>query len=395
MTRCSVTLAILCGFLGACGDDDGGAIDAAAVIDAAAIHDAATIDADTVNDASPDAPSADARVTDASFIDATMVDAALIDAALIDAAITDAAVPDAAVPDAMLPDAPVPDAALPDATPPNNGVKINEFRPKGTEAVELYHIDPLPLSITGWYLTDTSCGSPGSVIGSQTIAGGGFFVVNAGDPGDNFSLSNAGDVLILCDHLDAEVDRVAYGNAGPAPLAPTGYTVARRTDGDDGSGSDAVYWNLDGTPTLGASNDPPTTNLGSSILINEIDTVTAGNDRIELYNPTGGTVNLTGWAISDGDAYAPLVGTLSIAPGGFIVLEESVDWTTAMDFASTDVAYLFDANGVRLDQIGWDGETEDDCFSRSPAGAGPNDGYDWISSGGGTTWIDTTCTLSP
>jgi len=385
MTRCSVNLALLCSlFLVACGDDGGGAVDAAAVTDGMTAVDAAVVDADLVNDAGPDAANVDGSVVDASVFDAATVDAATIDAA----------VPDAAVPDAAVPDAAVPDAAVPDATPPNSGVKINEFRPKGTEAVELYHVDPISLNITGWYLNDTSCGSPGTVIGTQTIAGNGFFVVNAGDAGDNFSLSNSGGVLVLCDETDTEIDRVAYGNAGPAPLAPTGYTVARRTDGDDGSSSEAVYWNLDPSPTMGSTNDPAGTDLGSSILINEIDTVTAGNDRIELYNPTSGTVDLTGWVICDGDAYATLIGTLSIAPGGFLVLEETVHWIN-MDFGSSDVAYLFDASGVRLDQVGWTGETENDCFSRSPMGAGPNDGYDWTSSGGGTTWIDTTCTLSP
>jgi uncharacterized repeat protein (TIGR01451 family) len=134
--------------------------------------------------------------------------------------------------------------------------------------------------------------------------------------------------------------------------------------------------------------------LGSALILNEFDNYpAAGGDKVEIYNPTGGTITMTNWLLSDGDAVAPIVTTAVVAPGGWLVLEEGVDWTVSMDFSSADVGYLFLPDGTRVDQIGWDGEYEDDTFQRICDGEGPNDGYDWDTSGGGMTWFDLPETL--
>ena len=44
---------------------------------------------------------------------------------------------------------------------------------------------------------------------------------------------------------------------------------------------------------------------------------------IELYNPTGSTVDLTGWSISDGNDSDPLPGTPSIPPCSFAIVSGS------------------------------------------------------------------------
>ena len=280
-------------------------------------------------------------------------------------------------------------------------VVINEFAPKGTEWVELYNRSPLTQTLTGWYLTDAACTGATSLITDTTpIAPGGFFTVTSGAPGDNFALSNSGDTLLLCMADNTLADSVAYGNSGGAPLASaTGgnnYSIARVSDGVR-TGDDAADWNVDKTPTRGTSNDVAGVALGSSVVINEIDTVpTSGNDHLELYNPTTTPITVTGWWVSDGDDWAVITSNIVVPPGGFALLEENVDWQPedfGVDFGSTDVAYLFDDSFVRIDQIGWNGEAEDECFARVPDGAGPNDGYDWLSSGGGSTWLDQTCTL--
>ena len=280
------------------------------------------------------------------------------------------------------------------AAPLADHVVINEFLPKGTEWVELYNSTATTVTITGWYVDDTDCGSAASFIGTAEIPPGGYYVIDAGDAGDNFNLDNSGDVVVLCDDSDAEVDRVAFGNKGGAPLAPTGLSAARVPNGND-TDDYARDWNMDATPTKGAANDAPGVDLGSSLILNEFDNYpTTGPDLVEIYNPTTGTITLTDWIISDGDYVAPIVTTATVAAGGWTVLVEGVDWTVAgLDFSGTDVGYLFKPDGTRVDQIGWTGEYENYTFQRIPDGVGPNDGYDWNSSGAPCHWRDLTNTL--
>ncbi|MFQ6087780.1 MAG: lamin tail domain-containing protein [Candidatus Methanofastidiosia archaeon] len=266
-------------------------------------------------------------------------------------------------------------------------VVINEFVPKGTEWVELYNSGGSSVDISGWYVDDADCGSGASTIGAVNLASGGYFVINSTDAGDNFSLSNDGDVVVLCDSSDVEIDRVSYGRVGAAPISATGDSTARAPNGTD-TDSDANDWTYDQSPTKGSANDAPAPSLGSSVIINEMNNYSppSGGDHMELYNPTGSAVSLTGWWISDGDGVETISGT--VPAGGFLLLS-----SLATNFSSSDVAYLFNDSDVRVDQIGWYGEYENDTFQRCGDGAGPNDGYDWTSSGGGTTWFDLSSTL--
>jgi uncharacterized repeat protein (TIGR01451 family) len=130
------------------------------------------------------------------------------------------------------------------------------------------------------------------------------------------------------------------------------------------------------------------------LVFNEFDNYPAsGNDKVEIYNPTAQAVSLNGWLLSDGDGIAPIVTFPIVDPGGWVVLEETIDWTFAMDFSNVDVGYLFLPNGIRVDQLGWYGEFEDFTFQRIGDGEGPNDGYNWTSSGGGLTLYDIPPTL--
>ena len=286
---------------------------------------------------------------------------------------------------------------------PTSRMVVNEFVPKGTEWVELYNGGTLAQDLAGWYVTDTACGAPATTIPATVINPGEFFVVLSGAPGDNFSLSNDGDFVILCDDVHNEIDRVGYGTVGAAPLAPfaTGapqYSAARPVDGVD-TGDDAADWNLDVSPTQGTANDAPAVVLGSSLIINELDIFpAAGNDFVELYNPSGVPVDVSGWFISDGDDVAILNAGLIVPANGWLAIEELVDWTTegstGSDFGGTDVAYLFNAGRERIDQLGYtSGPFVDNCIARVPDAAGPNNGFNWVTSGGDITLFDWPCTL--
>lgn len=270
-------------------------------------------------------------------------------------------------------------------TPPVAGARvvINEFEPKGTEWIELYNAGAVEQDLTGWTLTDDTGNSEPL---SGTLAAGAYLEFDT-----SLSLSNSGDIITLLDDEANVVDQVGYGVSGGAPLMNVGFSTARLFDGVD-TGDDARDWNLDATPTRGSANDVADTALGSSLLINEMDLFPAdsGPDKVELYNPGASAVDITGWGISDGDELDMLTG--SVPAGGFVVLEEGVDFTG--DFGGADVAYLYNAARERVDQLGWtEGPFFNFCIARVPDGAGPNDGFNWDSSGGDVTLFDQACTL--
>ena len=61
--------------------------------------------------------------------------------------------------------------------------------------------------------------------------------------------------------------------------------------------------------------------IATPVLINEF--TAKGTEWVELYNPTGASVDLTGWKLSDGEGDDLLSG--SIAAGGYIVQNTSLN----------------------------------------------------------------------
>ncbi|TET98174.1 MAG: T9SS type A sorting domain-containing protein [Candidatus Stahlbacteria bacterium] len=265
-------------------------------------------------------------------------------------------------------------------------IKINEIVPKGgTEWVELYNTSASTGSIQDYWLMDDD---GNGIVLSGLITGYGFHVVDILSP----ILDNEGDLLFLINPIPVPdtLDQVGFGIQGGAPGAPyiPLFSIARIIDGLD-TDDDARDFNLDATPTLGATNDPDSVLLGSSLIINEIRPYpTSGGDSVELYNPTGTPYDIQGWFLSDGDDYESIVTDITVPAGGFAVLDCDVDLSAIVNFTDYDVWYLFMDDSVRIDQLGWAGEHNDSSFQRYPDGVGPNDGYDWVSSGGGITLFD-------
>jgi predicted extracellular nuclease len=261
-------------------------------------------------------------------------------------------------------------------------ILINEFVPKGTEWIELYNPTTATVSLAGWTLSNV--GGTDSLTGS--IPAGGYLVT----PTLNIGLDNSGDEIVLRDEFGTVIDMVVYGTMGGAPIAPQYDSTARTPNGQD-TESNANDWTIDPTPTEGAANDAAGISLGSSLLINEFnDYPPPASDAIEFYNPLGVSVPITGWMISDGDDLAVISSTDQVPAGGWLVINPN-DYGVSP--TSGDVLYIFDPDGTRVDQIGWYSEYEDYTFQRIPDGAGPNDGYGWVSSGGGVTWFDLPETL--
>ncbi|NOZ72442.1 MAG: hypothetical protein GXP38_11120 [Chloroflexi bacterium] len=246
-------------------------------------------------------------------------------------------------------------------------VVINEFiaTPTSAEAVELYNPTANDVDVSGWSID-------GSTINAgQIVPAGGYLVLSDANT-SGIGISNAGEVLELVDANGVIIDQVAYGSAGGAPKPFYNTSTGRAPDGTD-TDNDAADFNWTASPTLGAANDQAAAALGSSVVINEVDP-NAGSAFIELYNPTAAAVDLGGWMIAVDDDYWIPAGE-SIPAGGFWVLNEA-DFPAYFSLgASKDNVYLYDATGVRVDQIGWS-TAPASSWNRLPDGAGPNDGYD-------------------
>lgn len=277
---------------------------------------------------------------------------------------------------------------------------INEVVVRGAEVVELYNTQVAPKNIAGWRIKE---GAEEKVLpGGTVLPGHGYLAVNL-----EGILGDIGGEIVLIDLLGQRQDGVSYGQVGSAPLPPSSalaatVTLARAPDASvysiappDSPATDGLYWTLDPTGTIGALNDAPTPLLGSNIEINEIRSNPGGSDQVELYNNTNNTLLVNGWALCNGVSFEAIAGV--VPAHGFLVVTTS----GAFDVDALDLLYLFDAGGVRRDQLGWsDGplgplspESTILCFGRFHDGDGPNLGYDWASSGGGTTLLVMGCTL--
>jgi len=292
---------------------------------------------------------------------------------------------------------------------------INEFQPKGTEWIELYYdgstvLDLIDIGITNG---EWSSARPPEIFGTPDWGNMEFLAedIDWGPSGNiapgtillsmttDIPSHNGQDWLYLTFRDSAVIDVVSYGAVGPAPLfylfsgdSITAGSIARTSY----VGTGADYWTIDFDATPGLPNDAPAPNLGSSIIINEVDyseNVDGQWEWIEFYNPTGSDISMNGWRFSDGDDLF-IINGLTVPAMGLAAWHDS----TSLSIAAGDVAYLFDDNGVRLDQIGFADFNPVEkaligTLQRIPDGAGPNDGYNYLTSGGGVTWFDRTHTM--
>lgn len=218
-------------------------------------------------------------------------------------------------------------------------------------------------------------------------------------------LDNLGGETSLADIVSGDdYDRVRYGQGGGAPLPHAGATVSlcRALDAafapplfNEPGYSDAGNWTIAVLATFGGPNLAPPPQLGSTARINEVkppamlqDPTLPQPDLIELYNPTAVPIDVNGWFFTDGAGLAPIAGV--IPPNDVLVLN------VPLQVETTQLLYLFDDLGVRVDQMGLlhaPPLNRDECHARCPDGLGPADGFTWTTSGGGATLLVLPCTL--
>ncbi len=254
------------------------------------------------------------------------------------------------------------------------------------EFVELY-IKVAGLDLSGWTieLQDSSPTSGGLGAGGafavaryggagnpQNTAAGAYLVL--GDPSSG-SLSNT-ILLVLKDGGGQVIDQVQLGSGG-APggdaTGPHDEATARIPNGQD-SNIDADDFaqqaatvgtdNVNASPPPGATDTPTATPTGTlptatstatpttgtpvaatptsagpyaeGVLLNEIQP--RGAEYIELYNPTGAALDLSGWRLDDipgGTSPYTLPGGTVLGPGGFLVFNQAVTGVALNDDGDT------------------------------------------------------------
>jgi len=277
--------------------------------------------------------------------------------------------------------------ATPTTAPVGPGVVINEVEydsvQPGPDAayewVELYNNAPSPIELVGWMISDNVSADPITSTGLSTspavaIPANGFVVIAASEgfytnyPGFagaivfvadgeiGNGLGNDGDRLILRDGAGTVIDQVSYGTDTtvfdpPCPDVAAGHSLEREPTGyDTDQASDFVERSLPSpggipgptpTPTETATPTPttiatitPTPPPAAPLLISEAcydGTVpeTEGDEFVEIFNPTGGAVDLSAYKIGDEETrgagegmYQFPTGTV-IEPKGLIVIAKN------------------------------------------------------------------------
>ncbi|HXG47919.1 MAG TPA: lamin tail domain-containing protein, partial [Methylomirabilota bacterium] len=170
------------------------------------------------------------------------------------------------------------------------------------------------------------------------------------------NLANDGDCLVLEGPLREPIHNFCYSDAWYRITDGPGFSLvladAHTPPGDLGSNS---VWRASAAVNGSPGADDPTPAVIPGILINEALTHTdpSPGDAVELWNPTGGDVDIGGWFLTDSFAspkkYRIPDGTV-ISAGGFKVFYQSNsfgvgDGAFALNSRGDDL-YLFSANGA-------------------------------------------------
>ncbi len=240
------------------------------------------------------------------------------------------------------------DIPAPLGSPAN--LRLNEWMAhpvSGNDWFELFNADPLPVSLSGLYLTDDPSifGITNSPIAPLTFIGARSWVkFNAdGDPGQGpnhtcFRLNKDGQTLRIYDAGLQLIDSVDFA------LQSIGVSQGRLPDGAD------QIVSFPASPTPQASNYLPL----DKVLISEVLTHTDPplEDAIELYNPTSSDLSLAGWFLSNSESdfkkYTIPDGVVLPARGYRVFYEYQFNSTNAAPFtlnaAHGDSVYLSQAD---------------------------------------------------
>lgn len=209
--------------------------------------------------------------------------------------------------------------------------------------------------------------------------------------GGSLSMNNSGDTVIVRDAGGTILDEYAYGTAANddqsivrnLELIGTDFvkhsTVGTGELASPGSMADITRFQIPDGKTTIPGGDCDSASEASGLVINEFLTNAPGTDDgfewVELYNGSGGTVDLSGWAIASGtssfSAGDPFPGGTTLPAGGYLVIAQSAKvsggdvvnagWSLGNATSSSDGVRLEDCNGSVADTVIY-GEPNDDEF---------------------------------
>lgn len=264
-------------------------------------------------------------------------------------------------------------------------IVINEIMPNPQsgekEWIELYNSATTTADLAGISIEDGtgSIASP-----SSTIPAEGFLAIMI----PSAKLNNSGDIIILKNAKNEEMDRVTYGDwedGSPEDnaVAPKqGNALARITDGYDSDADNLDFAETD-TPTPSEPNDielqieedldpapeqhtnPPSatpTYYAGDILINELASDPADGfvEFVELYNTTSRVFSLDNWWIEEGSGSKTTLSGAVSAHSFFVVEKPKGNLNN-----SGDIVRLFAQTGTLIDRVAYgdwkDGNTADNA----------------------------------
>jgi hypothetical protein len=203
----------------------------------------------------------------------------------------------------------------------SSGLKVNEWMASpavGEDWFELYNSEPDPVSLAGLYLSDTLSNPTITQIPPLSFIDGHGFTrfeadgSNAGGNRCNFRLSASGESLVISAANGITlIDSVTFG------ASASNVSYGRLPDGAP------AIMAFPNTATPGASNFAHGPVVISEALSNSS---APFEDAIELHNPTGASVNISGWWLSDNPRMLQkfrIPDGTSIPPGGYKVYYEA------------------------------------------------------------------------
>lgn len=256
-------------------------------------------------------------------------------------------------------------------------IAYNPFGGDAFEFIELQNTGPLALNIGNYSVGGIEFVFPfGYIIGpgqrivlANNLSPEAFALRHPGVAVAGYfggSLANGGETISLVDTAGRTVVSVTYDDENGWPTSADGGGYSLELVNVDGDPDEPANWRASGAQagSPGTANSVP---APPAVLINEIMAENLGAvvndgtlpDWIELHNPTGNTIDLTGWSVTDdGNPRKFVFSGVSIAAGGYLVVwADAITNTTPgihLGFAlgrNGDRVLLYDANTNLVDAI--------------------------------------------
>jgi len=251
------------------------------------------------------------------------------------------------------------------------------------EFLELQNTGPIPLNIGNYSFGGISFTFPfGYTLnaGQRIVLGnnGNTNLFNARYPGVvvagwfGGSLNNGGETITI---FDATVPTprivltVTYDDEGGWPASADGGGYSLEITDANADPDDMANWHAssgqNGTPGQVNSAVPAATVLFNELMADNVSAVIHEStypDWLELFNPTGGAINLANWSLSDDGNTRKFVfpGGTTIGAGGYLVVwcDATTNTTSGLHagFAlgrNGDTVSLYDGNSTRIDAISY------------------------------------------